>query len=133
MQEADMNQLFCKREEKARVERKARYELAAVTGVRLQDAAVGMLYRITALYGGESQVFEYAGCIGSHDHEASGVVVGAVAYFRDPVVGCHYLHTTSQLEPGGRRAQWFMVALTFEEAMDAYIEFGKERASMRSS
>jgi hypothetical protein len=117
----------------ARVERKARYERAAATGIRLQDAVAGMLYRITALYGGESQVFEYAGCTGSHDDEAFGVVVGAVAYFRDPVVGCHYLHTTSQLEPGGRRAQWFMVALTFEEAMDAYIEFGKERALMLRS
>jgi len=119
-------------EEKAR---KVRYELAAATGVRLQDAVIGKLYRVTALYRGESQVLEYPGCIGSHDHMAYGVHVGAVAFFMDPVYGSRVGFTTSQLEPGGRSAQWFMVALTEEETMEAYIEFGKQRAeaaSMRS-
>ena len=112
--------------------RKARYELAAATGVRLQDAVVGKLYRVTALYGGDSQVLEYPGCIGSHDTMAYGVHVGAVAFFVDPVWGGRVGYTTSQLEPGGRSAQWFMVALTEEETMDAYIQFGKARAKVRS-
>jgi len=89
-----------------RVERK---ELAKKVGIRLQDAVVGQRYRITALYGGETDVFEYTGCTGSHDHMAHGVPVGAIAYFNHLVHHCHYLHTTAQLEPGGSYAQWFMV------------------------
>jgi hypothetical protein len=109
--------------------RKERYKEAAATGVRLQDAVVGKLYRVTALYRGETQVLEYPGCIGSHDHMAYGVHVGAVAFFVDPVYGSRVGYTTSQLEPAGRSAQWFMVALTEEETMEAYIEFGKQRAA----
>ena len=105
-----------KREEEAR---EARGLYARSAGIRLQDAVIGQLYRITALYRGETEVFEYAGCKGSHDHEAFGVVVGATGYFKHPVYNCHYLHSTSQLEPGGRSAQWFMVPLTDAEAAAA--------------
>ena len=117
------------REEVARIARKVREEEAKTAGIRLQDAVVGKLYRITALYRGESEVFEYAGCQGSHDHVAFGVPVGATAYFKHPVFDCHYLHSTSQLEPGGRHAQWFMVPLTPEEAAAAPAEVAAARAA----
>lgn len=104
------------REEVARVARKVREEEAKTGGIRLQDAVVGKLYRITALYRGESEVFEYAGCQGS------------TGYFKHPVFNCHYLHSTSQLEPGGRYAQWFMVPLTDAEAAAAPAEFAAARA-----
>ena len=116
---SDWNKQFREREEAARVARKAREELSKTAGIRLQDAVIGQFYRITALYHGESDVFEYVGCQGSHDHEAYGVVVGAIAYFKHLVYNCHYLHTTSQLEPGGLRAQWFMVPLADAEAAAA--------------
>ena len=93
-------------------ERAARVALAKKVGIRLQDAKIGQRYRITALYGGETDVFEYTGCTGSHDHMAHGVPVGAVAYFKHLVNNCQYLHTTAQLEPGGEHAQWFMVPET---------------------
>jgi len=114
-------------EEAACVARKARDQQARTTGIRLQDAVIGQLYRITALYGGESDVFEYTGCQGSHDHEAHGVIVGATGFFKHPIYGCHYLHSTSQLEPGGKRAQWFMVPLTDAESAAAPAEFEKAR------
>ena len=111
----DAIRLWRARMDAEKIEREAREEEARKNGIRLQDAVVGQLYRITALYYGDSEVFEYAGCIGSHDHRAHGVEVGAVAYFKHLESNCHYLHTTSQLEPGGRRAQYFMVPLTEAE------------------
>jgi hypothetical protein len=108
-------------------EEKARRALAAATGVRLQDAIIGKLYRVTALYRGESQVLEYPGCIGSHDRMSHGVHVGAVAFFQDLAYGSRVGYTTSQLEPGGRSAQWFMVALTEEEEAAARVDFAKQR------
>lgn len=115
------------REEEARVAREARDLYAKTAGIRLQDAIIGQLYRITALYRGESEVFEYVGCQGSHDHEAFGVVVGATGYFKHPVYDCHYLHSTSELEPGGRSAQWFMVPLTDAEAAAAIEKVRREK------
>ena len=111
----DWNKQYRVREEAARVARKAREEEAKTAGIRLQDAIIGNFYRVTALYSGDTDVFEYTGCQGSHDHEAYGVPVGATGYFKHPVYNCHYLHSTSQLEPGGRYAQWFMVPITPEE------------------
>ena len=105
----DANKQLLERQAAERVARKAREELAKKVGIRLQDAVVGQRYRITALYSGETDVFEYTGCQGSHDHVAHGVLVGATAYFKHLVYNCHYLHSTSQLEPGGEHAQWFMV------------------------
>ena len=128
MQEiSDWNKQYREREEAAEVARKARGLYAKTAGVRLQDAVIGQFYRITALYGGESDVFEYVGCQGSHDTVSHGVPVGATAYFRHTVLNCNYLHSTSQLEPGGRYAQWFMVPLTPEEAAVASAEFKKVR------
>ena len=60
---------------------------------------------------------------------AFGVVVGATGYFKHPVYDCHYLHSTSQLEPGGRSAQWFMVPLTPEEAAAAPAEIEKKKTA----
>ena len=115
----DANKQWRERQEAERSARKAREELSKTAGIRLQDAVVGQLYRITALYSGDTDVFEYAGCQGSHDYVAHGVTIGATAYFKHLVYNCHYLHSTSQLEPGGERAQWFMVPLTEEEAKAA--------------
>ena len=123
----DWNKQFREREEAARVARKAREELSKTAGIRLQDAVVGKFYRVTALYSGDTDVFQYTGCKGSHDHEAHGVPVGAIAYFKHLVYNCHYLHSTSQLEPGGLYAQWFMVPLTDAEAAAAPAEFEKAR------
>jgi len=119
------------RQYRARDERVAREELSKTAGVRLQDAVIGQLYRVTALYSGDTGVYEYVGCRGSHDYMAHGVHVGATGYFKHPIYGYHTLHGTSQLEPGGRSAQWFMVALTEEEAAAAPAQFEKERAAAK--
>lgn len=103
--------------------RKERRERALVAGIRLRDAVVGRLYRITALYSGDTGVYEYAGYQGTHDYvyhgsanEAfNGVCIGATGFFRNPVYGSTHLYGGGSLEPGGRGAQWFMEALPEEE------------------
>ena len=97
------------REAAERVERAARAELAKASGIRLQDAVVGQVYRIQALYSGDVVMGEYVGRQGTHEDIAYGVHVGAVGYFVDTQQGYRTAFTTSQLEPEGRRAQWFMV------------------------
>jgi len=97
------------REAAERVERAARMELSKKVGIRLQDAVVGQVYRIQALYSGDVVLGKYVGCQGSHENIAYGVHVGAIGYFVDTQQGYRTALTTSQLEPGGGRAQWFMV------------------------
>jgi len=112
--------------------RTAREALAAASGIRLQDAVVGQLYRVTALYSGETGIYEYVGCKGSHADVFCGIHVGAIGYFKHPVYGYHTLHGGSSLEPGGRSAQWFMVPLTEEEAAAAPAQFEAARAAATS-
>ena len=84
-------------------------ELSKKVGVRLQDAVIGQVYRIQALYTGDIVTGELVSCQGSHDDMDYGAHVGAIAHFKDVLLNCRTGFTTSQLEPGGSRAQWFMV------------------------
>lgn len=84
-------------------------ELAKRVGIRLQDAVIGQVYRIQALHSGDIVTGELVSCQGSHDHVAYGAHVGAIAHFKDARLNFRTGFTTSQLEPGGARAQWFMV------------------------
>lgn len=131
-EQMEANKSYREREAAAAIARKAREALSVVAGIRLQDAVVGRLYHVTALYSGDTGIYEYMGCHGSHDHVAHGVHVGAIGYFQHPIYNYHTAHGGGSLEPGGKSAQWFMVALTEEETMDAYIQFGKARAKVRS-
>jgi len=124
----EANRRWRAKEEADRVAEKARKEEAKIVGIRLQDAIVGQYYRITALHSGDTEIYEYSGCKGSHDTVSYGVAVGAVAYFKDPVHGCYTLRTTSALEPGGSHAQWFMVPLTDAETAAAPAQFEKAKA-----
>ena len=128
-EQMEANRLYRERVVAERQARAAREELAKRAGVRLQDAVVGRLYHVTALYSGETAVYEYVGCHGSHDHMSHGVHVGAIGYFLHPVYGYHTVHGGVSLEPGGRSAQWFMVPLTAEEEEAAPAQFEKERAA----
>lgn len=128
-EQMEANKSYREREAAAAIARKAREALSVVAGIRLQDAIVGRLYHVTALYSGDTGIYEYTGCHGSHDHVAHGVHVGAIGYFLHPVYGYHTAHGGESLEPGGRSAQWFMVPLTTEEEAAAPAQFEKERAA----